>query len=77
MSAAPLISPAAPVLADVLDMALAAGLSGQDEPCLWCGAPRVVVGRADMWSGSVTMRCSSCGSELSGVVPRGLREVRR
>jgi hypothetical protein len=33
--------------------------------------------RADIWSGEVTVRCRECGSELSGVVPRYLREVRR
>ena len=64
-------------LADTIDGALAAGLAGRAESCLWCGASTVVVGAADIWSGQVRLRCTSCGSELEGVVPRHLREVRR
>jgi len=77
MSTVRLATAASPTLADTVNEALAAALAGCAEPCLWCGAPAVMVVRADIWSGEVTVRCPSCGSELGGVVPRRLREVRR
>ena len=77
MSTVPLATFAVPTLADAVDEALAAALAGHGEPCLWCGAPVVSVASADIWSGAVTLRCPSCGSELSGVVPRHQREARR
>lgn len=76
MSTVPLATAVLPTLADSVDEALAAALAGRGEPCLWCGGAASVV-RADIWSGQVVTRCSSCGSELSGVVPRHLREVPR
>ena len=76
MSTVPLATLACPTLADTVDEALAAALAGRSEPCLWCGGSAAAV-RADIWSGRVTVRCHECGSELSGVVPRHLREVRR
>jgi hypothetical protein len=77
MSTMPLATVDCPTLADTVDEVLAAALGGRGEPCLWCGAPAVTVMTADIWSGGVTVRCHGCGSELSGVVPRHLREVRR
>ena len=77
MSTVRLATVASPTLADAVDEALAAALAGRGEPCLWCGAPAVMVVRADIWSGEVTVRCPSCGSELGGVVPRRLRQVHR
>jgi len=77
MSTVPLATVVCPTLADTVDEALAAALAGRSEPCVWCGGPAVTVVRADIWSGEVTVRCDECGSELSGVVPRHLREVRR
>ena len=77
MSTVLLATVACPTLADTVDEALAAALAGRSEPCLWCGGPAVTVVRADIWSGAVTVCCHECGSELSGVVPRYLREVRR
>ena len=77
MSTVPLAAAVCPTLADSVDEALAAALAGRDEPCLWCGRSAVRVVRADIWSGEVTVRCHECGSELIGVVPRHLREVRR
>jgi hypothetical protein len=77
MNAAPLATVACPTLADTVDEALAAALAGRSEPCLWCGGSAVTVATADIWSGQVTVRCRECGSELSGVVPRQLREMRR
>jgi hypothetical protein len=77
MSTVPLATVACPTLADTVDEVLAAALAGRSEPCLWCGGFAVTVVRADIWSGEVSMRCRECGSELSGVVPRHLREVRR
>jgi hypothetical protein len=77
MSTVPLATVACPTLADTVDDALAAALAGRRDPCLWCAGSAVVVVRADIWSGEVTVRCQDCGSELSGVVPRHLREVRR
>jgi len=77
MSTVPLATVACPTLADTVDEALAAALAGRSEPCVWCGGPAVTVVRADIWSGAVTVCCHECGSELSGVVPRHLREVRR
>ncbi|MGZ8634761.1 MAG: hypothetical protein ACXWZZ_13035 [Solirubrobacteraceae bacterium] len=68
---------ACPTLADTVDETLAAALADRCEPCLWCGGPAVTVVRADIWSGEVTVRCPECGSELSGVVPHHLREMRR
>ena len=77
MSTVPLATVACPTLADTVDEALAAALAGRRELCLWCGGQSVTVVRADIWSGEVTVRCHECGSELSGVVPRHLRELRR
>jgi hypothetical protein len=77
MSTVPLATVARPSLADAVDESLAAALAGRDEPCLWCGGHAVSVRSADLWSGAVTVACPDCGSELSGVVPRALREVRR
>jgi hypothetical protein len=77
MSTVPLASVAQPSLADAVDESLAAALAGRDEPCLWCGGRCVRVLSADLWSGRVTVICPDCGSELSGVVPRELREVPR
>ncbi len=77
MSLAPFISSVAPTLAEAVDAVLAGGLSGREQRCLWCGASHLVAGHTDIWSGSITMRCASCGSELSGVAPRRLREVKR
>jgi len=64
-------------LADTVDETLAAALAGRAEPCLWCGGAVVTVVKVDIWRGEVTVRCPDCGSELDGVVPRHLREVRR
>ena len=77
MSTMPLATVACPTLADTVDEVLAAALAGRSEPCLWCGGPAVTVVRADIWSGEVAVLCHGCGSELSGVVPRRLREVHR
>jgi hypothetical protein len=77
MSTVPLAAVACPTLADTVDEALAAALAGRGEPCLWCGGRPLTVVRADIWTGEVTVHCRQCGSELSGVVPRHLREVRR
>jgi hypothetical protein len=77
MSTMPLATVACPTLVDSVDEALAAALAGRGEPCLWCGGLDVTVVRADIWSGGVTVHCHECGSELNGVVPRHLREVRR
>jgi len=77
MSTLPLATPVPLTLADAIDEALAAALAGRPEPCLWCGGPALVVTAADIWSGAVTMTCVRCGSELSGVVPRHLREAPR
>ncbi len=77
MSTAPLTAIVQPTLADVIDESLAAALAGRGEPCLWCGGSETFVMRADIWSGRVVSRCVSCGTELSGVVPRELREVPR
>jgi hypothetical protein len=77
MSTVPLAIVTYPTLADAVDEALAAALAGRPEPCLWCGGPAVSVAAADIWSGEVVVRCHACGSELSGVVPRELREVPR
>jgi hypothetical protein len=77
MSTVPLATVSQSSLADHVDECLAAALAGRDESCLWCGGTAVRVVEADLWSGSVTMTCLSCGSELGGVVPRRLREVPR
>ena len=77
MNTSPLATVTLPTLADAVDEALAAGLAGLAEPCLWCGAPAPVVVKAEFWSGRVTVRCPDCGSELEGVAPRRLREVPR
>jgi len=37
----------------------------------------VRVEEADLWSGHVVIVCPACGSELTGAVPRRLREVVR
>jgi len=76
MSTMPLATVACPTLADTVDEVLAAALAGRSEPCLWCGGHTVVLA-ADIWSGAVTVACRDCGSELSGEVPRHLREVSR
>lgn len=77
MSTAPLATAAQPTLADAVDESLAAALAGRVDPCLWCGGRGVEVLAADIWSGGVAISCPDCGSELSGVVPRHLREVPR
>jgi transcription elongation factor Elf1 len=77
MSTMPLATVASPTLADTVDETLASSLAGREQPCLWCGAPRVSVTLADIWSGRVAVHCDSCGSGLNGVVPRYLREVPR
>jgi hypothetical protein len=77
MSTVPLATVDCPTLADAVDETLASILAGRDEPCLWCGASHVTAIRADIWSGEVAVHCESCGSDLSGVVPRYLREVPR
>jgi transcription elongation factor Elf1 len=77
MSTMPLATVACPTLADAVDETLASSLAGRQEPCLWCGSMRVTVTTADIWSGEVAVQCASCGSGLSGVVPRYLREVLR
>jgi len=76
MSTVPLATAVQPTLADAVDESLAAALAGRDGACLWCGG-RAVVLAADIWSGVVRVACPDCGSELSGVVPRRLREVPR
>jgi hypothetical protein len=75
MNTAPLAAALAPTLADAVDDTLAAALAGRRELCLWCGG-QVDVVSADIWSGAVDVRCRRCGSELSGAVPRQLREAR-
>lgn len=75
MSTVPLATAVLPSLGDAVDDALAAALAGRPGPCVWCGGAAVAVARADFWSGEVVLRCHGCGSELSGVVPRHLREV--
>jgi len=77
MSTVPLATVSLSSLADLVDESLAAALAGRDEPCLWCGGTSAHVVGADLWSGAVTVSCPTCGSELSGVVPRRLREVPR
>jgi len=77
MSTVPLATLAPFTLADAVDESLAAALAGHPEPCLWCGGPAVATVSADIWTGAVTIRCPSCGSELDGIVPRYLREVAR
>jgi hypothetical protein len=77
MSTVPLATVAQPSLADAVDESLAAALAGREEPCVWCGGHWVRVLCADLWSGKVTVSCQDCGSELSGIVPRHLREVPR
>ncbi len=76
MSTVPLATAVQPTLADAVDESLAAALAGREVSCLWCGG-HAVVAAADLWSGAVTVSCSRCGSEMSGVVPRRLREVPR
>ena len=76
MSTVPLATVAQSTLADSVDESLAAALAGRDSACLWCGG-HVVVLAADIWSGAVKVACVDCGSELSGMVPRHLREVPR
>ena len=77
MSTVPLATVAQPTLADAIDESLAAALAGREEPCLWCGGRSVEVVAADLWSGAVSTHCPDCGSDLSGQVPRHLREVPR
>jgi hypothetical protein len=77
MSTLPLATVAQPTLADAIDESLAAALAGRVEPCLWCGGQAVEVVVADIWSGVVSTSCPECDCELSGVVPRHLREVPR
>ena len=76
MSTLPLATEPEPTLADVVGESLAAAFAGRPTECLWCGSAEVVAVSADIWTGLVKARCSRCGSELSGVVPRALREVR-
>ena len=77
MSTVPLAAAFQPTLADVVDESLAAALAGRDATCLWCGGHDLEVRAADLWSGTVAVRCRRCGAELDGVVPRHLREVAR
>ena len=77
MSTMPLATVAQSTLADAVDESLAAALAGRDAACLWCGGHSVSVLSADLWSGRVTVSCEDCGSELSGIVPRQMREVPR
>jgi hypothetical protein len=77
MSTVPLATVAQPTLADAIDESLAAALAGRQEPCVWCGGSPLEVLAADLWSGVVSIHCPECGSDLSGVVPRHLREVPR
>jgi hypothetical protein len=77
MSTVPLATAIQPMLADVVDESLAAALNGREAACLWCGGHDVEVRTADLWSGTVVVRCRHCGTELDGVVPRHLREVPR
>ena len=78
MSTVPLATVACPTLADTVDEALAAALAGRRRavPVVRRSGSH---GRERPTSGAatVTVRCRECGSELSGVVPRHLREVRR
>ena len=76
MSTVPLATAVQQTLADAVDESLAAALAGRDVSCLWCGGHAVVLA-ADLWSGAVTTSCPRCGSEMSGIVPRHLREVPR
>jgi hypothetical protein len=76
MSTVPLATVALPTLADAVDEALATALAGREASCLWCGGHTVCLA-ADIWSGVVTVACPHCGTELTGVVPRHLREVPR
>ena len=75
MSTMPLAAEVVPTLAEAVEESLAAALAGRGAPCLWCGGAESVVVCSDIWSGQVVTRCTSCGSELNGVVPRYLREV--
>ena len=77
MSTVPLAAVVQPTLADTVDESLAAALAGRDSTCLWCGGQDIEVLAADLWRGSVAVRCRHCGTELDGVVPRHLREVPR
>jgi hypothetical protein len=77
MSTVPLAAAVQITLADSVDESLAAALAGREATCLWCGGHDIEVRSADLWSGSVAVRCLRCGSELDGVVPRHLREVPR
>jgi hypothetical protein len=77
MSTVPLATAVQPTLADAVDESLAAALNGREVTCLWCGGHDLEVRAADLWSGSVVVRCRHCGTDLEGVVPRRLREVPR
>jgi hypothetical protein len=76
MSTVPLATAVQQTLADAVDESLAAALAGRETSCLWCGGQTVTLA-ADLWTGAVSISCRRCGSELSGVVPRHLREVPR
>jgi transcription elongation factor Elf1 len=73
----PLATAVQHTLADSVDESLAAALNAREATCLWCGGHDLQVLTADIWSGSVTVRCRHCGTELEGTVPRHLREVPR
>jgi hypothetical protein len=77
MSTVPLATAFQPSLGDAVDESLAAALAGREATCLGCGGHDLEVRAADVWTGSVVVRCRRCGSELDGVVPRRLREVPR
>ena len=77
MSTVPLATAVQHTLADTVDESLASALAGREATCLWCGGHDIEVLTADLWSGSVVIRCRHCGTELEGVVPRHLREVPR
>lgn len=65
----------AQTLANAVEQTLIGALAGQAEACIWCGATPVRVTSVDFWTSAVALRCPSCGSELSGTVPRHHIEV--
>lgn len=69
--------PAATSLLDAVEDSLISARAGHSERCLWCGAADVRVTAVDIWSGSVSVRCPSCGSELAGTVKYHAGEARR
>ena len=57
MSTVPLAAAVQLTLADAVDESLAAALAGREATCLWCGGHDIEVRTADLWSGSVAVRC--------------------